>query len=221
VSDFREASLESGPREHLPLAAQLGPFAVLAAGAIWLASSWARLPARIPIHWNWRGQPDGWVARSPAGAALPLLLGAAVCGLLIAMQLGIRRGAPRSAMRAPILKLLLGGEYFVALVCCGALGVSVSAGRLLWPMLAITFAGVVALLAFTARAVRNVARDPQRNPAAWRGLFYVDRDDPALFVPKKYGVGYTFNFGHPGAVALTVAFLVLPLLAVLFAISAR
>jgi uncharacterized membrane protein len=221
MSDIRQASIDSTPDEHLPLVARLGPFAILAAGAFWLAASWDRLPARIPVHWSWRGEPDAWVARSPLGAALPLLLGVVVCGLLMVMQSGIRRGAPRSAMRGPMLRLLVFGEYFVALLCCGALGASVSAGRLLWPVLALTFAGILAMLAVTVKLVRGVPREPVRNPQAWRGFIYVDRDDPALFVPKRYGVGYTFNFGHPGAVALTFAFLLLPLIAVLIALSAR
>jgi len=47
----------------------------------------------------------------------------------------------------------------------------------------------------------------------WKlGLFYVNRDDPAVFIEKRFGVGYTVNFGHPGVwigvavlVAVTVA----------------
>jgi uncharacterized membrane protein len=47
----------------------------------------------------------------------------------------------------------------------------------------------------------------------WKlGLFYVNREDPALFIEKRFGIGYTLNFGHPGAwiglavlVAVTVA----------------
>jgi uncharacterized membrane protein len=30
----------------------------------------------------------------------------------------------------------------------------------------------------------------------WRGIFYVNPDDPALFVPKRFGIGYTLNFGN-------------------------
>ena len=222
MSDIRHASLESTPEEHVPFVAHLGPFAILTAGALWLAASWDRLPARIPIHWNWRGDPDSWVSRSPLAAALPLFLGAALCGLMIVMQSGIRRGAPRSAMRRPVLKLLLISEYFIALVCCGVLGASITSGRLLWPLLAFSFAAIVALLAITVRIARAAPKEPPRNPQAWHGFIYVDRDDPAMFVPKRYGVGYTFNFGHPGAVALTFIFLVVPLLIALLAtINAR
>ncbi|MFN2546473.1 MAG: DUF5808 domain-containing protein [Myxococcales bacterium] len=222
MSDIREAFLESVPREHLPLAAQLGPFAILFAGGLWLLASWQKLPARLPIHWNWRGDPDSFVPRSPFGAALPLLLGAVICGLMLVMQAGIRRGAPRSPMRAPVLKVVLAGEYLAALVSCGLLGASITAGRLLWPVLALAFAAILALLGYTGKIVRGLPRQPVRNPGAWRaGFIYVDRDDPALFVPKRFGVGYTFNFGRPAAVALSFAFLVLPLIAVLVAITAR
>ena len=31
----------------------------------------------------------------------------------------------------------------------------------------------------------------------YRGIFYSNPDDPALFVPKRFGIGYTLNFGNP------------------------
>lgn len=40
------------------------------------------------------------------------------------------------------------------------------------------------------------------------GAFYVNRDDPSVFVEKRFGIGYTINFGNPKAVALLVLFLV-------------
>jgi uncharacterized membrane protein len=34
--------------------------------------------------------------------------------------------------------------------------------------------------------------------SCWKaGIFYVNPDDPAIFVEKRYGIGYTLNFGHP------------------------
>jgi uncharacterized membrane protein len=39
------------------------------------------------------------------------------------------------------------------------------------------------------------------------GAFYVNRDDPCIFVEKRFGFGYTINFGNWKAVALFVAFL--------------
>jgi uncharacterized membrane protein len=44
----------------------------------------------------------------------------------------------------------------------------------------------------------------------WRaGLFYVDRDDPSIMVEKRFGIGYTFNYGNPTAVLITSAVSVL------------
>ena len=34
----------------------------------------------------------------------------------------------------------------------------------------------------------------------WKlGVFYVNGEDPALMVEKRFGIGYTINLGHPGA----------------------
>ena len=32
----------------------------------------------------------------------------------------------------------------------------------------------------------------------WKaGIFYVNKSDPSIFVEKRFGVGWTVNFGHP------------------------
>lgn len=49
----------------------------------------------------------------------------------------------------------------------------------------------------------------------WRaGMFYVNPDDPAVLVEKRFGVGYTLNFGRPAAwllMAFILALVILPL----------
>jgi uncharacterized membrane protein len=51
------------------------------------------------------------------------------------------------------------------------------------------------------------------------GFFYNNPDDPALFVEKRYGLGWTLNFGHPQAklvlFGLLLVVLVLTILPVL------
>ena len=37
------------------------------------------------------------------------------------------------------------------------------------------------------------ARPPDEK---WNRLFYSNSDDPSLLVPKRYGIGYTLNFGN-------------------------
>jgi uncharacterized membrane protein len=44
------------------------------------------------------------------------------------------------------------------------------------------------------------------------GVFYHNPDDPALFVPKRFGLGWTMNFGHPRAKLVLLGMLLLVLL---------
>ena len=209
-----ETTQGPGTPERGPSAlAQASPFLILGLGAAWLLRHFHELPERIPIHWNVRFEADGFVPRAPLAVLMPLLLGAAICLALLGMQAGLKRSVPPTPLRAATVKTLLGGEYFSALLCCGILAASVSNGRLLKPVLALAALGVLGLVIFGWVSVRGVPRETARNPSGWRGgLFYVAREDPALFVPKRSGLGYTFNFGHPAALPLTVGFLVLPFL---------
>lgn len=40
------------------------------------------------------------------------------------------------------------------------------------------------------------------------GIIYCNRYDPSIFVPKRFGVGWTINVGRPGAWAVIIGFLV-------------
>jgi uncharacterized membrane protein len=63
-------------------------------------------------------------------------------------------------------------------------------------------------------------RQPPPNENAWRGVFYYDPADPSLFVPKRFGIGYTLNFANPWSwVVLGLIFVVVLLPVVLTAIS--
>ena len=64
-----------------------------------------------------------------------------------------------------------------------------------------------------------MGRTGQRPPdAAWKGPFYSDPNDLALLVPKRFGIGCTFNFGNPWSWAVLA--LVLLMVAVPFILLA-
>ncbi len=48
------------------------------------------------------------------------------------------------------------------------------------------------------------------------GFIYNNPDDPNVLVPKRYGLGWTINFGHPGGRALMIGLLLL-ILVLIFA----
>ena len=41
---------------------------------------------------------------------------------------------------------------------------------------------------------------PDDDDEHWKlGIFYVNRDDPSVFLPERFGIGWTINFGRPAA----------------------
>lgn len=222
MSDIREASLEPD-RDRLPgFWWQAGPFALLGTGALWLWKHYPELPARLPVHWNARGEVDRYVARTPVGAAMPLIIGAAICLFLLLLQVALRYGSPRALMRFVTTRLVLGIEYFLALLFCGIFASMVTGGRMLAPVLVLCFGGALALVVLSIALLRGANREPLRNPSGWRGgFFYVAPDDPALWVPKRYGYGYTLNWSHPAAIPMLIVLVAVPIAIAVFAATVR
>jgi len=82
-------------------------------------------------------------------------------------------------------------------------------------------AGIMGLVAVFS--VLIALRTPGRHDTpdrCWKaGVFYFNPDDRSLFVPKRFGIGYTVNFAHPWAAVVLVAVIAMisaPLILVLF-----
>ncbi len=224
---------------------QIGPFAILAASAIYIHTIWYRIPERFPIHWGLDGRPNGWATRSFMGVYGPWLIGLAVCLFMELLAYstvhwtrqihatGAEAQHDAHARRVQV-GVLLALEYFFALVFNGipftALGPHPERAPNIAPLLVGTFAFIAvifAILIHTGQGGANLSRAEsdiieQRRPVGdrtpdqcWRaGMFYVNPNDPALLVEKRFGIGYTFNFGRPAAwvfVALILALLTFPL----------
>jgi Family of unknown function (DUF5808) len=72
----------------------------------------------------------------------------------------------------------------------------------------IVFGPIVAVGTFSLLLL-GLGRTGQRPAdAAWKGSFYSNPNDPALLVPKRFGIGYTLNFGNPWSWAV-LAFVLL------------
>lgn len=78
-----------------------------------------------------------------------------------------------------------------------------------WPALLLIcgiLIAVVLVLFLPAPGLRRKARIPTDRPRVifrdddrywYAGLFYNNPDDPAVFVPRRIGFGWSVNFGHP------------------------
>ena len=210
---MRDASVREPAREQ-PGVWSLGPYLLLLAAGLLLAALWGAIPERFPVQWGATGRPSRYVARTPLGVFAPLLLGAAVCGLLRAIGKGLPRAGGRDeANRQATALALLATEYLIATVfSLVALATALTWPHAAWLVTATALAGTAALVTFLVVTTRRLARaqgDDPREARAWKwGLFYADRDDPALFVPKRLALGYTLNFGHPRAWLVVLALVV-------------
>lgn len=53
------------------------------------------------------------------------------------------------------------------------------------------------------------------------GVFYYNPADPALWVDKRYGIGWTLNFAHSASWFILAGLLVIPLAALAVALRHR
>jgi uncharacterized membrane protein len=226
---------------HLPgrWIAQLGPFAILLAVAVYLRLRWDEIPPSFPVHWGIDGTPNGWSARTPLDVYWPLLVGAAILALISASSYAIRHlmrsvRAPASrwvahdpAHRTGIFLLVL--EFFLAIIFSfvGLLPLTGNPGVM--PVLIATIAMLLAMIFLVAWLAKEQMQYARSRPAPagasfgdgapdryWKfGMFYYNRDDAALFVEKRIGIGYTLNFGHASAWIIMAFVLLLPLVLVL------
>lgn len=233
----REAMLRP-PRSRLRQVVNvlsIGPFLLLAGCAVYVHRHWAELPARYPIHWNAAGQPNGWADKTPGSVGGPLIIGAVMAAFLLGLNLLIRHirrthvsggpGRREERIRLTTEVLLLGMAYGM---------VFIFAPMVVWvpfrhttalpgSFLAWTLGGtlgfiavMVALLIWAARADGESESSGDRtDDRYWKwGLIYYNPGDPSLWVEKRFGIGWTLNFGRPASWALLLGLLAVPLLIV-------
>src|SRR5215469_9776584 len=83
------------------------------------------------------------------------------------------------------------------------------------PSIWIILGPILLIAAFAVLLPLLVRTGPRPPDEAWRGVFYSNPDDPVLLVPKRFGIGYTLNFGNPRCwivIALMILMLTLPLI---------
>lgn len=197
MADVREADL-SPEADHLPrwFSLALPPFAAPAAAAAYLRAHWAEIPERFPTHYGVNG-PDRWADKTSQAVFEPLLFSSGMMLLLLLLSLAMFFGSRRTPQRVVILKIMVGGMYLFAFLFCALsleplLGIS-----LVWLFLP-TLVFVVVAIAWAFRTVRNPDAPGEATPDnCWiLGSIYYNPQDPAIFVQKRIGFGYTFNFGN-------------------------
>lgn len=233
AAPIRDADLtEHDPSSAVVVVVAL-PLLAMGSVALWTYNHWNVLPDLYPIHWTLGLEPDAWVRRTPMHVygLLGLLTGATaliavLCfGLLFwSRRLGASRRSDRSATVA--ITLLLFAEYVMAANAMLPLGLSAD-GTELAIFIAIVGASAYLIVvgrggAFSGHSGRFAPSSDPTPDAAWKaGLLYFNPDDPALFVEKRFGLGWTINFGNPWAWAVVCMAFIPMVLGIVFVLSVQ
>jgi uncharacterized membrane protein len=216
----READLFAA-EDRLPrwmLLWAIPPFLLPLAGAADIHAHWSEIPARFATHYGMDGRPDGWTTRTPLHLYGMFLFAAGLLLWLLLSGIVGYFGARRSPGRRTMLGIMISMMYLMGTVFTGV-GILPVRHFPPWMLIAITPAYVAGLLFWIYRKGSSPAPPSESTPdECWTlGDIYNNPNDPALFVPKRMGHGYTINFGNPrgkwviaglvGGIGLLIAFM--------------
>jgi uncharacterized membrane protein len=236
---------ELHPRRYsddVPLVWEALPLAVIGATALYLGISYNAAPAVIPVHFNATGAPDSYATKTIGGYFLLIWMQLALAVFLTGITLMVVHakalpGRAESRFRRLWIRYLFGLKTLL-LAFLGALaaiiahaeqtGSAPSISAFLPLTLGFVVVAVGSALALAFRTGQGGARLGAANQTAtdrmndryWKlGAFYVNPQAPSFLVEKRFGVGWTLNFGNPKALAAMIGLLaVIILLPMLIAV---
>jgi uncharacterized membrane protein len=202
------------PSEKFPggALAALAPLVSSALLALWASQHWSQLPERIPVHIGLHGA-DRWVGRRTAGVYGFIGTQAALSMILVLSAWGVQHWSRRLSghgadvardrqFRRLNIHLFLAVAYLLAAAAWIALLKPAAAGLAGIGILVLVAAYFFRLIR-VSRSIPAAAGGDRTPNACWKlGIFYFNPDDPSVFVAKRFGIGYTFNFGNRWAWAV-------------------
>lgn len=191
--------------------------------------SYPSMPEVLAVHYGANGVPDRVVAKSLGSAfslvfvqvGMTALLGG-IAAAIFHSRADIDPAHPVGSARWFRRYMVLGAKALLGLAAAIDVGM-LGSSLLMWtgtvtrwaPLTVVVpvLAGVLVAVVVLAR--NNRERDAREEETGlthrdddrqWRGgLLYVNREDRALFVPRRFGLGWTINVGNPRAAMLLAA----------------
>lgn len=206
------------------------PIALTAALGV---AGYGSMPDMLPLRVDFAGTVTGMQPKSPGLVAFPVIAVAFISACLAFYHWSIvrskRLGDPampaasawayaRFARAHSVLVVvagLLAGLIgpLMELMFVGILSIWEAAGLCLAVVLPIVIGAVAVSVVYGQSGSRllvhmegsdRMMRDDDRY---WKaGIFYVNRDDASLFLPERFGIGWTLNWARPAAWALAIVF---------------
>ncbi|WP_338786242.1 DUF1648 domain-containing protein [Metabacillus sp. FJAT-53654] len=197
------------------------------------------LPEQIPTHWGINGEADAFTEKTPMSAILMPLTLLMMQLMFLGIHVGTKKSGIKlsatstSASRMRQLTLRKYSSWLMLLVSflltlmfsffqLQTIHPELFAGAtmLATPIifLIVVLVGTITFAIKVGRSDKHIVVDTKENIADfdddshWKGgLIYFNRQDPSIFVEKRFGVGWSLNFGNP----IGYFIILMPLLAIL------
>jgi uncharacterized membrane protein len=235
----RVASLHPRPSGRLiPSWWELVPLSVIAFTVILLALRYPTAPAVVPTHFDLTGHANGfatksiWTFFSIVGVQFGVwviltIFGVGLSRSRVAPSAGAAGASYRRTWARLVFMIKTGTVIFLSIAELLTTSTQ-EPGALAGPLAVLPIALLVTILALTLTLALRYGQSGWRQrrstgsqmivhgdatpDSAWKGgLFYYNPDDPALFVEKRSGLGWTVNLGHPQARLILIGLLLVPL----------
>jgi uncharacterized membrane protein len=203
------------------------------------------LPESIPVHWGPSGQPDRYGSPAELWASLPMMILYGSISWVVAWISSSERLAlaPQAAEETRELQLrkrrlqvrmvewiMLGANVSAAVAWLGLALSRVEPGAIVLIAVVVSTGSIIIALAAhltelteisdRLRELGGEALGTRTESWRWGGAIYYAPDDPAIWVPKRSGIGSTLNFARPGAWLVLGALLLVPgVIAILIALA--
>lgn len=184
-------------------------------------------PDLVPTHLDFAGNVNQWTPKGPALIAFPLLLEVFMAACFIfshwmtirskkdvdPARPAISAYAYGAFARAECILLLVGGSVLTAvlgivmiLMMAEILSMLVTIALIIVATLILVGATIAISVVYGQSGSRLVKRLDASgdiiadNDEHWKaGIFYWNKDDASLILPKRFGVGWTMNWARPAA----------------------
>lgn len=187
------------------------------------------LPDRIPVHWNFAGQPDRWAEKNVFSVFFLPVMMVYLQGLFWLIKYGMLQTkmtlpgestAEYFALKEESLKVtmnLLDQIRLLQAILMGAISLNIlsatlSNGNVTKWLVAMAVLADVVILVLCVYSISQIMKiedklkailghtyvESARDAQHWYGggMIYYNPNDPALFLEKKVGYGYTMNFAN-------------------------
>ena len=220
----------------LPLIWELVHVGIIMVSLALIWALYPQMPDQIIQHVDFSGTPTDYMPKSPITALFPAavtaFIGAGMAFSHAAIVRSKRPVDPESPTASALAYALFARMQSIVLFASGVLlnaviGISMplafaglipvdaAATLVIAAVLVIVAASIWVAVVYGQSGARAIKRDVASGEmrmdedGMWlAGIFYCNPYDPSIFVPKRFGVGWTINIGRPGAWAIMIGLLV-------------